>query len=123
MPDAIHSNSVTPCEVEAVVLVDVELGSSAVVVVSPFINPWAPKLEKAVDSGMPAGSDNGSMPSPRTLLGMFELRNGKESEVAGSLVFAEHNVVGADDAVRQPNSAAKLVRPLAADGRFCKLRW
>ncbi len=121
MPDAIHSNSETPCEVEAVGLVDVELGSSAVV--GPFINPWAPKLEKAVDSGMPAGSENGSMPSPRVLLGMFESRNGKESEVAGSLVFPEHDVVAADDAVRPPNSAAKLVRPLAADGRFCKLRW
>jgi len=53
-------DALRPCE--GVVFVEVDPGSLATVVVSPFMKPWALRLENAVDSGMPVGRENGDRP-------------------------------------------------------------
>lgn len=53
-------DALRPCE--GVVFVEVDPGSLATVVVSPFMKPWALKLENAVDRGMPVGKEKGDRP-------------------------------------------------------------
>jgi len=53
-------DALRPCE--GVVFVEVDPGSLAIVVVNPFMKPWALRLENAVDSGMPVGREKGDRP-------------------------------------------------------------
>lgn len=88
------------CEVlcDGVVFVDVDVGSLAMVVVSPFMNPCALKLEKAVDSGIPLGNENGdSPPKPSWPYNKLGLGNKKGKDAAAAAAAEAFEVAVLDD--------------------------